>query len=223
MPQGLARKTKRRITAAFKFIQTRKCVTIAALAKELGINWDSAKRVANMLQKAGKVVVVVYGGKMLWCIDKEAAEEILNNLRMETWRLICSSKLTHVYPSRLARLISEDAQAWKVFMKYVSMDDLTKAGGLKFFDAALRDLLGEAFDRRTNHKVYAVPPDFCSQPPRRIKPQIYKPPHRNMVTFLVTEAVARDIEKAAAMLGVDKPQLVRMAIERLLEQYRHLL
>jgi Mn-dependent DtxR family transcriptional regulator len=222
MPQGLARKTKRRITAAFELIQVRKCVTIATLAKELGINWDSAKRIAYMLQKAGKVVVVVYGGKMLWCIDKEAAEEVLNSLRMETWRLICSSRLTHVYPSRLARLISEDAQAWKVFMKYVSRDDLTKAGGLKFFDAALRDLMGEAFDRRTNHKVYAVPPNFCSQPPQRIKPRIYKP-RRSMVTFLVTETVARDIERAAALLGVDKPQLVRMAIERLLEQYRHLL
>ena len=223
MPIGLAKKTKKRLAAALEFIKTRRCVTVAALAKELGVDWDGAKRITNLLRKEGKIVVVVYGGKMLWCVDKEAAEEVLNTLRMETWRLICSYKLTHVYPSRLARLISEDGQAWKVFMKYVSVDGLTKAGGLKFFDAALRDLLGGAFDRRGNHKVYAVPPGFCSQPPRRIKPRRYKPPHNNIVTFWVSETLANDIEKAAATLGIDKPRLVRMAIERLLEQYRHVL
>jgi hypothetical protein len=140
---------------------------------------------------------------------------------METWRLICGAKFTHVYPARLARLIAEDVKAVKVFTKYVPVDDLTKAGGLKFLSAALHDLLGEAIDRRTHHKVYAVPPDFCRQPPPRTKPQIYKPPHSNIVTFWVDEAVARDLERAAEALGVDRPRLIRMAIERMLEQFRH--
>jgi len=223
MPWGLAKKTRRRMEAALGFIQARRCATVASLAKELGVDWDGAKRITNLLRKEGKVVVVVYGGKMLWCVDEEAAEEAVNEVRMELWRLICSAKLTHVYPARLARLAAEDVHAMKVFMKYVSMDDLTKAGGLKLFDATLRDLLGEALDRRARKKIYAVPRGFCKKPPQRVKPRIYKPPHNNIVTFWVDERVARDLELAARTLGVDKPQLIRRAIEGLLEQYRHML
>jgi len=220
MPWGLAKKTRRRMEAALEFIKARRCVTVAALAKELGVGWDNAKRIADMLRKEGKVVVVTFGGKMFWCIDEGAAEEAVNEVRMETWRLICNAKFTHVYPARLARLVMEDVKAMKVFTKYVSIDDLLKAGGLKFLNAVLNDTLGEAVDRRTHHKVYAVPPNFCTQPPPRAKPKIYKPPH-SIVTFWVGEEMLQDIEKAAEALGVDKPRLIRMAIERMLEQYRH--
>ena len=220
MPHGLAKKVKKRMNEAYKHIEAQGCATVASVAGALNVPWDRARHVVDLLKKEGRVVEVEYGGKLLWCVNEEAAEEAIYNIRAEVWRLICSNKLRYVSPSRLAQLMISDARARKLFAKYVSIKNAANAGGIKFADAVLRDLLGAAFDRRTNKKIYMVPADFCAKPPRREAPKRYKQ-RRNIVTFRVTEAMARDVEKAAAVLGVGKAELVRMAVEHLLNQYRH--
>jgi len=208
---------------AYKYIEVRGCTTIASAAKALGVEWERARYVIALLKKEGRLVEVEYGGKVLWCVSEEAAEEAVNALRAEVWRVICANRLRYVSPSKLARLISEDPKALRTLHKFAAPADLTAVGGLKILDAALRDLFGREFGRRTRRKLYYVPEGFCREPPPRVRPKVYKPPHSTIVTFWVPEAMARDIERAAAELGVSKPLLVRMAIERMLQQYRHLL
>ncbi|MFZ8808112.1 MAG: winged-helix domain-containing protein [Pyrobaculum sp.] len=215
MPHGLAKKVKRRMREAYRYVKTRRCSTIASLARALGVEWGKARRVLNLLKKSGKVVEVTFGGKLLWCISEDDAAEVLHAIRSETWRLICSNRLRYVYPSRLAKLVAEDMQARRVFARYASLINS------KLFDAVLRDMLGET-DRRGRKKIYVVPDGFCAKPPLHIKPHVYKP-RRNIVNVRISGKMAKDIEKAAGTLGVDKPRLIRLAIERLLEQYRHML
>jgi hypothetical protein len=222
----------------YEYIATRGCSTVASLAKTLGVKWDQAMYVAELLEMEGKVIEVMYGGNYLWCVDEKVAEEEVNRLRMEVWRLICNAKLKHVYPVRLTKLVAKDAQALEAFTKFIPAQDMKKASWLKFIDAALSDLLGEIHEKRSHHKVYAVPPNFCTQPPRHVKLQYPSQRHSMMppntpetsnkqqhstVTFNVPEAMARDLELAVKTLGIAKTQLVRVAIKRLLEQYQHLL
>lgn len=222
MPRRATKEVKSRVEQAQELVKQLGCVTVAALAKALDVGWGEAKYALNQLKKERKVVETAVGDRLLFCVDGDAAEEEVYKLRLETWRLICGVKYAYVYPARLACLIMEDAQARKMFTKYVPASDLLKASGLKFLDAVLRDLLGGEFDRRTHRKVYAVPPEFCRQPPPRTKLRIYKQPH-TIVTFWVGEKMLQDIENAAEALGVDKSRLIHMAIEQLLEQYKHLL
>ena len=218
MPHGTAKKVVRRMEEARKYLGEWGCTTLSMLAKALGATWEQARRAADLLEARGEAAVFTYGGKLLWCVNsEEAAAEAIHKLRLELWRVLCSSRRRFVSPTEAARLVAADPQARKAFSKFTSLTKIT-AGTLAFIDAALADLLGEAFDRRTNKKIYMVRTDICAKPPRRTEPKRYKP-RRNLVTFRVTEAMARDIEKAAAALGVEKPRLIRMAIERLLKQY----
>jgi len=221
MPHGTAKKVARRMEEARRYLKAHGCTTLSVLARALGVTWERARHVADLLEARGEVSVFRYGGKLLWCVDEEAAADAVYKLRLELWRVICSSKRRYISPAAAARLIAADVQARREFSKYTSVDSIT-AGTLAFVDAALTDLLGRAFDRRTNKKIYLVPTGFCANPPRREAPKRYKP-RRNLVSFKVTEAMARDIEKAAAVLGVGKAELVRMAVERLLNQYRHII
>ena len=218
MPHGLARKVRKRMEEARRYLEAHGCATLSALAKVLGVSWDRARHVVNLLEALGEVSVFRYGGKLLWCVDEEAAAVAVSSLRTAVWRLICASRRRYISPTELAKMAAANAQARKIFANYVP--NLDKTGGVRMMDAALRDLLGEVFDKRTNKKIYLVPADFCERPPRQEAPERYKP-RRSIVTFKVTEAMARDMENAAAALGVGKAELVRMAIERLIEQYRH--
>jgi|ADKH01.1.fsa_nt_gi hypothetical protein len=218
MPSGVTRKVAARVEEALEFFKAHKCATLSVLASALGVNWDKARRVADLLK--GSVVVVVVGGKLLWCVSQEAAEEAVNSLLSETRRLICNSRRKYVAPSKLASEIVNDARARKVYAKYVPLKHIAKAAGLRFIDAVLTELLGEAYDRRFNRKLYMVPPDLCRKPHRRVKPRLYKP-KRGTTTFKVPPAMARDLEIAATSLGTTKGELVKEAIRRLLEHYRN--
>jgi hypothetical protein len=223
MPAGITREVEERIAKAYEHVARHGCVTVATVASALGIHWDTARYVVEQLRKRGKVVEARLKKKLLWCVDGNAAADVVYKLRFEMWRVLCKSKRKYISPAAAARLIAADAQARKVYSKFVSMDSIT-AGTLAFVDAALTDLLGRAFDRRANKKLYVVPSNLCSNPPPRPSAEEvrYKKRHR-LVTFKVPQAMAGDLEYATRLLGVEKAELVRMAVERLLEQYRHII
>jgi hypothetical protein len=86
----------------------------------------------------------------------------------------------------------------------------------------LEDVLGTEPDLRNNKKLYAVPAGICaaSPPPPDSLRRRYR---ANLVNVRVTERMAKDLELAAKMLDIDKSKLVKTAIEKLLNEYRHLL
>jgi hypothetical protein len=219
MPTGLTKKVARRMEEARRYLNAHGCATLSALAKALGVTWERARHAAGLLEARGEVAVFVYGGKLLWCLNDDVAADAVYKLRLELWHVICKTKRRYISPAAAARLVAADARARREFSRFTSVAGIT-AGTLAFLDAALRDLLCEAFDRRGNKKIYMVPAGFCAKPPRRLAPKRYKP-KRNIVTFKIPETMARDVEKAVAALGIGKAELVRMAVERLLNQYRH--
>jgi len=223
MPAGLTERVKERIAKAHELAARHGCITIAAAASALGVPWDTARYAVEQLRRQGKVVEARLKKKLLWCVDEEAAADVVYKLRLELWRVLCKSRRKYISPAAAARLIAADAQARNTYSKFVSVDSIT-AGTLAFVDAALTDLLGRAFDRRTNKKLYAVPGNICnSPPPRPSAEEVRYKKRRRLVTFKVPQAMAGDLEYAARLLGVEKAELVRMAVERLLEQYRHIL
>jgi len=196
-------------------------VTIYSAANVLKSEWETARNTLNELLKDGKVVKHVYASKMFFCLSEEDALEAVHGLRHELWRLICESKRRYISPSAMFKIIASDVKARRLFSKYIIIDR-DNSGALKFLARMLEDVLGVEPDHRNNKKLYAVPHGLCNAPPA--PPDSLKRNYRkNLTNVLVTERMARDLELAAEMLNTDKSKLVRMAIEKLLGEYRHLL
>jgi hypothetical protein len=221
MPAGRTRRVKERIKKLEEYIKDAKCATIPSAANVLKSGWETARNTLNELVKDGKVVRHIYAGKAFYCLSERDALQAAHSLRHELWRLICQSRRRYLSPSAAFKMIEADRQARSLFSKYIIINRVN-SGALKFLSYMLKDVLGTKPDLRNNKRLYAVPPNICSTPPP--PPDSLRRRYRaNLVNVLVTERMANDLEPAAKMLGTDKSKLVRMAIERLLNEYRHML
>jgi hypothetical protein len=175
------------------------------------------------MTKSGLIIEVAIKHRVLWCINKKAALIEIAILRRELWRVICSSKRKFITPSQIYGLIAEDAEARKIFAKYINVDKIN-ANALKFLSALIEDLIGPPLEKTSRKVLFHVPPKICETKPPLDNIQIrqYKQPHR-LVTFKVSHTMYMDLIEAANYMGTTIPNLVRMAIARLLSQYRHLI
>jgi hypothetical protein len=232
MPRKISDQTKRRIIEALNYMKNAApCATIANIAKALNITWIQARHITEQLVKDRVVIEIMVGDKVLWCIDEQAAAAEIYALRHALWHIICANKRRFITPSTTIKLIAKDPSARKVYAKYVNITTIN-GGALKLVSAILEDLLGPPLDKalgQPNRKykrkvVYYVPPSICDQEPRPQKEPIrrYKQPHR-IVNFKVSRTMYNDIIQAANYMGVSVPDLIRMAIARLVNQYSHLL
>jgi hypothetical protein len=221
MPSGRTRRVKERIKMLEEYIKNTKCVTITSAANVLKSDWETARNTLNELAKDGKAVRHNYAGKMLYCASEKDAFEVVHRFRRELWRLVCKSRRRYISPSAVFKMIINDKQARKFFSKYIIIDRLN-SGALSFIARMLEDVLKTEPDWRNNKALYAVSASICNAPPAQPEslPRYYR---KNLTTVHVTERMAKDLELAAKMLNVSKSKLVRMAVEKMLNEYRHLL
>ncbi len=221
MPAGRTHRVKERMKKLEEYIKNTKCVTIPSAANVLKSGWETARNTLNELLKDGKVVRYIYACKTFYCLSEEDAYNAAQSLRRELWRLICGSKRRYISPSAAFKMIAEDKQARKLFSKYIIVDR-SNSGALAFISCMLKDVLGTEPDRRNNKKLYMVPAGICAAPPPP-PDSLSRHYRRNLTSVWITERMANDLELAAKMLNTDKSKLVKMAIEKLLNEYRHLL
>lgn len=199
------------------------CVTIGKFAKMINFTWGGARKVLLRLYKYKLIIRIRIVNRDLWCVDVEHAKQAIFEIKHEIWRLLCQTRHRFIKPSAMLKLIRHDIKARKIFSKYIDVDKST-AQTLNFITSVLTDLFGPPIDKTEHRSVYYIPPNFCQNEPTpdHVDLRRYKLPY-TQVSFLVPEAMLRDMEKAAAMLKVTVPELVRMAIGRMLREYRHIL
>ncbi len=221
MPPEIKTETKKRIIETLKYMKKEApCTTIANIARKFNLTWTQARHIINLLIKAGVVTEIRIAKKVLWCLDDNAATSEIYKLIHHAWRVICKSNRKYIRPSMVAQLIAQDPRARKAYLRYV---DITRASPstLKVMNIILTELLKKPIEKKPRKVIFYVPPEFCQKEPRLEDLSIrrYKP-QRRIVSFKVPPAMYNDMIKAAQQLGISIPELVRMAIKRLISQYK---
>jgi hypothetical protein len=210
------------ILEALRYLQTTTpCTTITKLANALNLPWHVTRHVVSHMVKSEIIIAVTINGHMLWCLDEYAAHSAISELRRELWRVLCGAhRRKTVTASTATKLIAADPQARQIYSKYVNLDRHSPHA-LKFVAAILEDLLGPPVEKTKRKTVFYIKSETCKTPIKldHVDVKKYKQPHR-LVTFKVTRAMYHDILVASTQLGISVSDLVRMAIARLLTQYR---
>jgi DNA-binding MarR family transcriptional regulator len=225
MVRPISTQTKERMLDVLKYMEKEApCTTIGKIAKEFNLTWSQARHLITQLVKAGHIIETTISTKLLWCINETAAATEIYTLIQEAWRVICDSKKRYITPSEAAQLIAHDKNARKVYAKYVDLIN-RKGGTLKFMTAILTKVLGKPLVKTPRKAVFYIPPEICQKEPQLsdISIRRYKRQHRNIVTLKVSTTMYNDMLKATQELGIPIAELVRMAIKRLLDQYRHII
>jgi len=162
MPRRPTRRVGRRVQETVEILHANGCITTSALQAALGLNHSEAYHVLTALKKAGNAVEVLLGKTSIWCRDEETARRVVDELKSEVRRLLCSNgKMRYATPSRVLELVESDGQAREVFSRYVLLDKTRnqsyKPQALAFAYAVLRELFGEPpFQRYRERPIYLV-------------------------------------------------------------------
>ncbi len=162
MPRGMTKRVRRRLQEVVEILRNDGCATTSALQAALGLTHSKAYHVLTTLKKAGMAVKVLLGSISIWCRDEEAARRMVEELKSEVRRLLCSNgRMRYATPGRVLELAESDKQAREVFSRYVSLDKTRnqsyKPQALMFADAVLRGLFGEPqFWRHHERPIYLV-------------------------------------------------------------------
>jgi len=222
MPRA-PRKLNEYALKAIEYLKEANCTNIGTLAKVLNVSWSYARTILRHLTNSKLITTVAIRRRVLWCINDSAAIAEITTLKRELWRVICGAYRRFITPATAMKLIANDLNARKVYAKYVNMDRIN-GNSLQFIAAVLEDLIGPPIDKTARKLRFYVPTKICETKPPLDNIQIrrYKQPHR-LVTFKVPYTMYMDLIEAAYYMGTTIPNLVRMAIARLLSQYRHLI
>jgi DNA-binding IscR family transcriptional regulator len=219
MPRNLNKYTLK----AVEYLNEAKCTNISKLAKVLNVSWAYSRMILRLLSGGKLITTVTIGRRILWCINDNAAAIEIATLKRTLWHVICSAHRRFITPATAMKLIAKDQNARKIYAKYVNMDHIN-GNSLQFIASVLEDLIGPPIDRTARKLRFYVPTKICENEPRldNVPIRRYKQPHR-LVTFKVSHTMYMDLIEAANYMGTNIPHLVRMAIARLLSQYRHLI
>jgi hypothetical protein len=157
------RRTKRvasRLQHVYELVVSAGCVTTVSVEDALGLRHSEAFYALALLKSSGKVVETLIGRYALWCRDEETAKRVIEELKSEARRLLCSNG-KYATPSRILELVESDRQAREVFSRYIPLDKTKKLSykpqALAFADAVLRELFGEPqFRRYRDRPIYLV-------------------------------------------------------------------
>jgi len=221
MPRA-PRKLNEYALKAIEYLKEANCTNIGTLAKVLNVSWAYARTILRHLTSSKLITTVAIRRRVLWCINDSVAIAEITTLKRELWRVICGAHRRFITPATAMKLIANDLNARKVYAKYVNMDRIN-GNSLQFIASVLEDLIGPPIDKAARKLRFYVPTKICENEPRLyVQIRRYKQPHR-LVTFKVPHTMYMDLIEAANYMGTTIPHLVRMAIARLLSQYRHLI
>jgi len=150
-----------RLQHVYELVASAGCVTTASVEDALGLGHSEAFYTLALLKSSGKVVETLIGKYALWCRDEETAKRVIEELKSETRKLLCSNGKRYATPSRILELAESDRQAREVFSRYIPLDKTKqlayKPQALAFADAVLRELFGEPqFKRYRDRPIYLV-------------------------------------------------------------------
>jgi len=199
------------------------CTTISAIARKFAMPWESARKLLEHLSDSKLLLEISINKRVIWCLSEQAAAVEIATLKRETWRLMCNSGRRFITPSVILKAIANDPQARIIFDKYISVGRIS-GNALQFIASILEDILGPPLEKGKRKVRFYVPRKICEKEPKIISVSVrrYKQPHK-LVTFKVPDTMYSDIIAATSYMGITIPQLVRVAIARLLSQYRHVL
>jgi len=159
MPHGATTRVKSRAAQALRMIEERGCASTSLIASAIGVSMNKAYYAAKLLERGGTVMRVVLGQHSLWCVGREAAETVAQELKRELARVLCRSGAKYATPARAYKLIAADKQARAAFLRYVPLEKTTAS----LINALLHQMFGDPIRRRHRgtQPVYYVPPETC--------------------------------------------------------------
>jgi predicted transcriptional regulator len=159
MPKAHTERVLDRIHHVHYLVVSAGCVTTTKIEDTLGLGHSMVYYALQLLKNNKMVVEVVLGKHAIWCIDEETAKRVIEELKSEVRRLVCSNgRIRYVTPKRVLELVELDKQARKTFSRYVSLNKTKnlayKPQALAFADSILRELFGEPQFKRGRGSVY---------------------------------------------------------------------
>jgi hypothetical protein len=150
-----------RLQHIYELVTSAGCVTTASVEDALGLGHSEAFYALALLKSSGKVVETLIGKYALWCRDEETAKRVIEELKSETRRLLCSNGKRYATPTRVLELVESDKHVREVFSKFIQLDKTRnqsyKPWALAFADSVLRELFGEPqFKRYRDRPIYLV-------------------------------------------------------------------
>jgi DNA-binding Lrp family transcriptional regulator len=205
--------TRRRMRRVEELLSRNGCVSVSALMRELRINHNHAYHLLNVMLLMRRGVKMVVGNTAVLCRDRQAAEEVITQLRETVHRLAIENKVKYATATKMLRLVSNNRDTYMLFGKFIP--SLRRGAerfppvALAFMDAVLRSLYGEPAWRQHRRLVYIV-----TQPRPEHGIEIIDDIDGHVVYVNLPD------DLAVTLKDTDTNQIVMQALEQLLARYR---
>ncbi len=104
----------------YREVEKAGCLTFAAIAERLRATHNELSYVLRRLRREGRVEAVSLGRAVLWCVSREAAEEVLARLSEALKSLFCGRR-RFATPKDALQLIAEDKEARRLFSRHMPL------------------------------------------------------------------------------------------------------
>jgi len=215
---GYARKMRARVVQVVELLARSGCVATSVLMRELGLSHTQAFYTLRLLQAHGCAVEVALGRVAVWCISRNDATKLLEELRETVMRLVSLHQLRYVTAKRLYALIARDDEAREVFSRIISVVDVGKPPVAVF--SALKALLGAVYGGPLSRSVF-----YAAQPNASIVVDVREADVQILgeaanVKFRLPHGEARQLRRYAERRHTSVSAVIRHAIEQLLQKHR---
>ena len=220
MPSAASKKVKIRAAEAARLLRMRGCIAVRAVM-ELGFSRTQAESALRYLAASGRAVRVKVGRVAFWCYSRKSAVRHMRRLRRALHSLVCAAGLRHVAPKEALELVMRDKSARRLFSRYIVLSR-GDAAALHFMSGLLAAAYGKPafylragreplYFARCGRRLPPLPPELFGQ-------QRQKKQYRS-VQVKVDRGLRDALVSAAKAEGVSISELVRRAVERLLEKH----
>ena len=213
---GYARKMRMRVTQVVKLLVRMGCVATSVVMRELDVSHTRAFYALRLLQERGCAVEVVLGRVAIWCISRDAATKLLEELRETVIRLVGQNRLRYVTSRRLYALIARDGKAREVFSRVGIDADKPSVAAL----SALKALLGAVYGDPLSRSVFYVAQPIADVNVDVREADVQIPGEAANVKFRLPLEEAKRLRRYAERGRTSVSAVVRRAIEQLLARYR---
>ena len=213
---GYARKIRARVEQVVELLARNKCIATSVVMRELGLNHTEAYYTLRLLQTQGCAVEMVLGRVAIWCISRNAANELLEELRETAVQLVKQHRLRYVTPKRLYTLVARDHKAQELFSRVIGIGNKPSTA----MYTALKALLGAVYGDPLSRSVF-----YAAQPIADVNVDVREadvqiPGEAANVKFRLPLEEAKRLRRYAERRRTSVSAVVRRAIEQLLARYR---
>jgi len=211
---GYARKMRVRVAQVVKLLARMGCAATSVLIRELGISHTQSFYALRLLQAQGCAFEITLVKVAVWCISRNAATKLLEELRETVVRLVEQHRLRYVTPKRLYTLIARDRKAQELFSRVI---DVGKPSVAAF--SALKALLGATYGDPIGRSVfYAAQPTANASIVREEDVQI--PGKAANVKLRLSPDELRRLDEYAREKNMTRSAVIRYAVAEMLRKMK---